>query len=179
MSNISSLPSILRYYSSLDYLESTGVMSGYGLHNGITTTNWTTANKAIYAPISIPHIFTFDRFNWFNGNQVSGNVDVGLYAADGTKIISAGSTPQSGLSQKQQVTVTSTTLTPGLYMLGFAADNTSSRVFQASAAFWTAIDLMYLGFAVQATAFPLPSPATFANPDVVEFPYVGITPTGL
>src|SRR5688500_5012668 len=57
---------------------------------------WPSANLALYVPILIPERITVDRFFSHNGAAVGDNLDLGLYTEDGTRVVSTGSTAQSG-----------------------------------------------------------------------------------
>jgi hypothetical protein len=96
---------------------------------------------------------------WRNGTAVAGNVDCGVFALDGTLIVSCGSTAQSGTSNFQIVTVTETLLAPGAYYLALAASSTSAQ-FQRNT--YTLAE--ELGGILQAASqLPLATLPTFAN----------------
>lgn len=74
------------------------------------TTNFA-ANLLVFIPLILNEPFVLSQFFWFNGTAVNGNTDVGIYTEDGlTKLISTGSTANSGTSAIQVVNVTDTTL---------------------------------------------------------------------
>lgn len=115
------------------------------------------ANLAIYIPFTVYETITIVKLSILNGAAVSGNVDVGIYDAGGAKIISTGSTAQSGTSAIQTFDITDTVLSPGLYYLAIAMDNTTGAIENVTV---TAIDVEALGVFQEASAFPLPSSAT-------------------
>jgi hypothetical protein len=132
------------------------------------------ANLAIYVPFYLTVPIIFKTAGWHNGSVVSGNIDVAIYGAKGTRIVSTGSTAQSGTTTSQQVTLASPIqLGAGLYFLAIAVDNTTTQLF--------AMGFGGLGFCQgsgmfqQASAFPLPATATFAIPTQDYLPKFGFS----
>lgn len=127
---------------------------------GTTSGAWPAANRAIYVPFHVLNNYTVVKLGIRNGTTVTGNVDVGIYDANGTRLISSGSTAQAGTSTVQEFDVTDTTLTPGWYYLAAAMDGAGHtfRVAPSVGVGW----MRCLGMYQQATAFPLPATATFA-----------------
>lgn len=121
---------------------------------------WNTSNRAVYMPVRISEPVLARKLFWFNGATVSGNADCGIYDAAGTKIVSAGSTAQSGTNALQEVDIADTLLDAGLFYMGLALDNTTGTFFRLSVG--TAYRAQAMGTVMQATAFPLPAAATFA-----------------
>lgn len=118
-----------------------------------------TANLAFFHSIWVPTPCTIVQMFAYNGATVSGNIDVGLYAMDGTRLVSSGSTAQAGTNVLQAFDVTDTTIGPGEYYLAIAMDNTTGTLFR----FAPGIRLIRpLGCLSQASAFALPATATFA-----------------
>lgn len=117
------------------------------------------ANRAHYAPFIVHGAILVQTLFWYNGATVSGNVDIGLYSIDGTRLVSTGSTVQSGTSVAQSVAVTSFILPPGAYFFAISCDNTTATFMRSNAG---AQISRLLGLALQNTAFPLPATATFA-----------------
>jgi hypothetical protein len=134
---------------------------------------WPTAEKAIYSPIDIPWICSLRKVFVSNGSVVSGNLDVGLYTSAGVRLWSAGSTAQSGTSTEQVVDVSpDLALTPGLYYVGLVLDNTTGTVVRNTPSTQMCA---VAGYYTQATAFPLPSTATFAIDYTLTYtPLVGL-----
>lgn len=120
-----------------------------------------TANLAIYIPFRIPRPIVVTKLWAWNGTVVSGNIDVGIYDATGTRLISAGSTAQAGTSAKQEFNIADTEIGPGLFYIATAMNNTTGTLHRVSA---LPVELMRLvGCAEQTTAFALPATATFAK----------------
>lgn len=134
---------------------------------------WSTSNKAVYVPVSISSPVTIVKMFVLNGATASGNIDVGIYDRGGARLVSSGSTAQSGTSVVQEFDVTDTLLKAGLYYLACAMDNTTGTLEM-----WTmslAISKS-LGIAEQTSAFALPSTATFATVSAtLRTPFIGAT----
>jgi hypothetical protein len=125
---------------------------------GAASATWPTANKAIFVPFILARSFTVVQIGFFNGSAVSGNVDVGIYDEAGTRLVSSGSTAQSGTDAVQAFNTTDITLGPGRYYMAAAMDNTTGT--NTSAAVTAPKPSMY-GVMSQTSAFALPSTATF------------------
>lgn len=120
---------------------------------------WQTANAAIYVPFFLEELFTVTQMFTYNGAAVSGNIDVGLYTEGGTRIVSAGTTAQSGTAALQVYNTTDVALVPGRYYMAVALDNATGELFQSTAS----VPLLRMfGVAREAAAFVLPATATFA-----------------
>lgn len=131
------------------------------------------ANRAYYTPVTIPYTVVATKLFSINGATASNNLDIGIYDATGTKIVSTGSTAQSGTSQVQLIDITDTTLGPGLFYLALACNGTSATFLSHSSA--TAALASVAGIYSQNTAFALPATATFATPATVYVPVIGFT----
>lgn len=144
-----------------------------------TAAAWGTANRAVFIPFVIETPVTVQQVCWVNGATVNGSVDMGVYNPDGTLIVSAGSTGQSGANSLQSVDVTDTPLTPGTYFMAMASDS-ATGTYLAN----TNLGVPTLRAAcvqIQATAFPLAtnaSPATFANPAAAYLPLPALVCSG-
>lgn len=116
---------------------------------------WPGANYVVVMPFSLPYAQTFSRVSWFNGAAVSGNVDVGIYNEDGSKIVTIGSTAQAGISLIQLVTMTSTPLAAGSYLFAMSVDNGVAAFTR-----WTtpnSTNFQALGSMTATAVFPLPA----------------------
>lgn len=133
---------------------------------------WPTANKALYIPFWLPESVTLTQLFWHNGATVSGNVDAAVYAEDGTRKISTGSTAQATINVIQSVNVADTALTAGRYYLALAMDNTTGTIFCWSS---SAQLSKSFGLAEQTSAFALPATATLATITTTRLPLVGFT----
>lgn len=129
---------------------------------------WGTSNMARYVPIMVTQPTPLTKFFW--PMNTAANVDVGIYTATGTRIVSAGSTAGAGLATYQEFNVTDTTLEPGRYYLAANIDNGAG---QAGGFLFTTELCRALGCYEEAAAFPLPATATFAAPTSNLIPSVG------
>lgn len=143
------------------------------------STAWV-ANLAIFQAFELPFAYTVQRFFWINGATLTGppNTDIGIFAADGTKLCSTGNVAQSGTSSVQFANSS-----PAGFRL--AAENTYFLGISNSAAL---ADLfLYGGVSVgpmaacqvfqMASANALPAVATFARATNALLPYGGFTRT--
>lgn len=154
-------------------LESVGLsIRTLGSGSSPASTVYPVANKAIYVPFVARSQITFTSLFTGNGATATGNIDIGVYASDGTRIISTGSTAMAGTSARQIVTVAATTIGPGVYYLAMTASSTSAT-FAATTA--PVIGLQCMGVYQQTTALPLPATATFATASSTYLPIFGIT----
>lgn len=131
---------------------------------------WSSANRAIFIPLHLPGPVLVKRLFVVNGTVASGNIDVGLYTAGLARIVSAGSTAQTGTSTLQFFDIADTPLSPGLVYLAVALDNTTGTTATTS----VSGNAQRTGGVFQmASAFVLPSTATPAAL-VASAPLVGI-----
>lgn len=143
-----------------------------GLQNGaFSTATYPAANEAFFVPFRQFRTVNLVRLWVANGTSVSGNFDIGIYTRSGSKLVSAGSTAQSGTSTLQSVTI-AYQLLPGEYFLAVAMDNTSGHLFRASNTLQQSCTL--LGAKKMAAAFPLPATATLETMDQDYFPAIGM-----
>jgi hypothetical protein len=90
------------------------------------TAAWPTANLAVYVPVRIPTACVVKKLALSNGSAVTGNFDIGIYNAAGSRLVSTGSTAQSGTATEQVVGVTDTALSAGLYYFAACHSSTGS-----------------------------------------------------
>jgi hypothetical protein len=131
---------------------------------------WPASNDALFVPFTLPQATLIKRLFVVNGAAVSGNIDVGIYSESGARIVSTGSTAQSGTSTLQFFDITDLVIGPGRFYLAVALDNTTGTLFRASL---TVPRAQALGLAKQATAFALPATATFATMTAGYLPLMG------
>lgn len=137
---------------------------------------WSTTKFAMYCPIMAQAPMSITAFFVVNGASTSGNFEIGLYAADGTKLSSTGSTAQSGTNTYQSVSVTPFNIGAGLYFLAVTFDNTTATVRSEAVG---AQLLRSLGFLEQdlSGSWALPATATFAAASMSVVPLAGMTGT--
>lgn len=155
--------------------ESCGAMIYSG---GVALTNsyaWPSSNLAVYVPVEIYRTITIVKMAVNNGTAVSGNIDVGIYDYAGGKVVTKGSTAQSGTSAIQIFDITDTTLYPGLYYMAVALDNTTGTLMGYTGG--VAPEIGAHGVYQQASAFALPTTsATFAAYAQTSLPLIMMTP---
>lgn len=151
--------------------------TGYTLSsiNGGSTPSsgaWPAANDALFIPITIKQSVRVKRIYWWNGNSVSGNLDVGVYTKAGGRIISSGSIAQTGGGTALQFyNPTDFNLSAGIYYLAMAMNNTTGTQLRQNAG---VNNMICLGCAKQASAFALPATATFATVTASYLPFIGL-----
>lgn len=133
---------------------------------------WPAANRAIHVPIWLPTTELIVKLWAMNGAVVSGNIDVGLFAEDGTLIKAAGSTVQAGTNTLQEFDITDTLVGPGWFYLSAALDNATGTIFAVTSG--SVVENQLAGLAQQATAFPLAN-ATLATVGSAYCPVLGAT----
>lgn len=164
------LPGISSYsYNSLgDILRCNGLNPA-----SPASTAWGTANLAVYMPFFCPTLFKFSNFTWRNGATISGNLDVGVYSADGRKIISTGSIAQAaGANAIQTASVATTSLGVGLFYFAMTFSSATATVFSLSGLNAGVVTTM--GIFNQGTALPLPATFTLADPTILLIPILRI-----
>lgn len=134
------------------------------------------ANLAIFVPFVLAESITVVKLFNMNGSTAVNNIDVGIYDSSGTRLVSSGSTVQSGINVIQEFDVTDTVMGPGLFYLAKASNDqaTSFRWVHPSATAPTEF-LQTLGMAQMATAFPLPATATLAAIAQNYVPLIGLS----
>lgn len=120
---------------------------------------WIAANRALFTPFNLYSEVTLYSLFCVNGVAISGNVDIGIYDAVGTKIVSTGSTGQAGIHRVQNINITPTVLGAGLFYLAMVMDNGTGQVLRRSIGGSVG---RCEGLYQMAAAFPLPANATFA-----------------
>jgi hypothetical protein len=135
--------------------------------------NFVTASLAVFIPFVVPEPMVCTKLFWGNGTAVAGNLDAGIYDTAGTRLVSTGTTAQSGTTNVQVVDITDMALARGLYYLAFASD-TSGATQKVYAALPAAGIPQSLGLLQMAAAFVLPSTATYAKYASAFMPLVGV-----
>jgi hypothetical protein len=144
------------------------------LNNGVISAVWPSAGRAIYMPFELERPMIVTQAWLYNGTAaVTGNWDVGLYTADGTKLVSMGTTAQTGINAVQSFDWTDTLLGRGAFYFAVACDSGSTTVYRSAAG--AANDWLLWGGLQQASAHPLPATATFASNQTAFFPVGGFT----
>lgn len=91
---------------------------------------WPAANRAIYIPFQVQVPLTIVKIGIFNGTTASGNLDAGVVDEQQNRIVSMGSTAQSGTNAIQPLDITDTLIEPGGYYMTLAMDGTTGTVLK-------------------------------------------------
>jgi hypothetical protein len=151
---------------SIDVLSS----GPFAPQNQSAATAWGTANRALYIPIDIPRRVVIRKLAYSSSTTGAGNIDIGLYDASGTLLVSSGSTAKSTSSDDVAVDVTDTTVGPGLHYIALN-NSTTADTFLAMA--YSAP--MAAGFGVLQEALgsvTLPATATWSLTSATFIPIV-------
>lgn len=135
-----------------------------------TSAVWPTANRAIYVPFTLDVGVLVTQMFTHNGAAAADNIDIGIFNSAGTKLVSSGSTAQSGTNTLQIFDVTDTPIGPGYFFMGLAMDGTTGTIFRAAPGSHV---LASYGIKTETSAFALPATATFSNAAVAYLPYFG------
>ncbi len=111
-------------------LESLGIQTRTLVGTPYVSTAFPAANRVILVPFTLTNVTTFASLAVANGATVSGNFDIGIYDTGGgtatlNRLVSTGSTAQSGTSVPQSVAA-SFTLGPGTYFAALCCDKTTA-----------------------------------------------------
>lgn len=137
---------------------------------------WPTTNKILYCPIRVPSPLTVLQMYTNNGTTVSGNVDVGIYTLDGTRLMNSGSVAQSGTSAIQTINTTDVTIGPGVFYLALQVSNTTATFVRGAP---LVAQMSAYGVLMEAAGgFGLPALATFATAVDAYFPPFGLVAAG-
>lgn len=156
------------------------VVSPWTRENGATASTvsalssaaWPSANLAMYMPFALARPTLIVKLFCVNGATASGNVDMAIYDWAGTRLVSIGSTAQSGTNAVQEFNITDTWLGPGKFYLAVAMDGTTGTLFRGQS---TLQGNREAGWLQQASAFALPANATFAANTTNYQPAIGAT----
>jgi hypothetical protein len=139
--------------------------------------NYIAVGMVVYVPFWVPESVTFTKMWWANGTAVAGNYDVGIYATDGTLLVSSGSTAAANANNLQSVDITDTTVARGTYYMAIVSD-TSGTTQKIMSALPAAGIPQSFGLLQQASVtLPLAtnaSPATFAKYASAFVPLFGV-----
>jgi hypothetical protein len=119
----------LPHYHSID-TENSG--PGAMWRNTVASaTAYPTANLAIYVPIRVRYPVTIRKLWVPSGTTGTGNFDLGLYNAAGTRLVSTGSQAKGTSAVEQVIDVTDTPIAAGLYYLAICADSGTDTYYGA------------------------------------------------
>lgn len=141
--------------------------------NGYNSTAWFAANGAFFFPFTLAKEITFSTLFCMNAITVAGNVDIGVYAQDGTKIVSTGSTVMAGASALQVIACAATTIGPGVFYLAMACSSATATF--ATYTVGQVLKTKFTGIAQMSTALPLPATATLGTIGQDAIPLFGLS----
>lgn len=137
-----------------------------------TPTAWPSANLAIYVPLRVPKAILVRKLWFASGSTGTGNVDMALYDAAGVAVVTATNAAKVASATEQVFDVTDTPIGPGLYYIGLASDSGTDTFacLAVGAPVYAA-----MGLRSEASAYPLPSTATWSVPQTLTFfPAMGL-----
>lgn len=166
---------VTRYMISPWSLESLGATGSASAPP--TTGAWGSANRAYYIPFRLEVATTINRLWIANGTTVgTDSWDAGIYASVGgiptTRLVSDGGHTTAGASVLQYFDITDIVLPPGAYYMAMAGSGTTDHVLRMTGVI--SPDIGVTAF-VQASAYPLPNPATPATTSATFLPLCGVT----
>jgi hypothetical protein len=140
---------------------------------------WGANNRANFLPFRVPRPLIARALFVGNGTNLSGNVDLGIYARGSAgdtlvRLVSTGSTARAGSGEQQDIDIPDTLLGPGRYYFGLALSNLSGTVLGTVTNAAPATALLG-GFSAE-DAFPLP--ATVPAGSSTHFWVIGVRGTG-
>lgn len=141
------------FFQAINFFTNSGFMA---------SRTWQAANTAVFVPFRVEEPVTILKLWTMNGSTATGNVDIGVYDEVGRRLISAGSTAQSGTNVLQQFDVTDTLIGPGNFYLALVASSTATTFFGYPYSADRAAAQHTAGMRQMASALPLPATATFA-----------------
>lgn len=136
------------------------------------------ANRALFAPVYVHNPITVSKIVAHNGAAVSGNIDVGIYIPNeddpitATRLVSSGTTAQTGTSVRQVFDITDTSLGRGTYYLAVAMDNTTGALLFATNG--NAFTCAITGCMAAETSFVLPATVTLITTPSYHIPFLSM-----
>ena len=154
---------MLDFVSPWSALSSGGQQIGTvdGLELAIQTRTWPSANAAITYPFRLSRDKLLSALYYFMGGSQSGNIDLGIYTADGVRLISTGSVAAGTVNILHVLDVTDLVLPAGDYLAAMAASSATLQIMGQTLAGFTSGAFMLArgaGSILQhSTAMPLPA----------------------
>lgn len=122
---------------------------------------WFGANLANFIPFSLTTSVIVRKLFCITGAVANGNVDMGIYDVNGTKLTSAVNAPQGAINTIQEFDIDDTPIGPGTFYFAVSLDNAVGTIFMYTFGAGTLKGLA--GIAEMAAAYPLPAVATLAT----------------
>lgn len=122
------LPAPLHIHSAGRYSLAAAMLNAFDTTQTLTSNVWPANNRAFYVPIRTDVTTTYARGVVINGTNATGNADVGIYNAAGSRLASSGSTARTGTTALDFYPTTDLVLPPGFYYLGLVLSSTTGQV---------------------------------------------------
>ena len=137
------------------------------------STAWPANNLALFVPFRVIMPMRIGMMYAINGASVAGNIDLGIYNAQGVKLASNGGLAQAGTSRTQTLNMAAAyRVGPGqYYYMAIALSSTGGFNMRYTPG---SIVCQVYGMAQMANAYPLPNNAVFASIADNYFPGFGI-----
>lgn len=131
-----------------------------------------TNNLARGYPLYLGEPAVITKVWWFNGATAAGNIDVGVYTLDGTRLFSSGATAQGTINAIQEVDITDYQLGRGTYYAAISCSLSTATFFSNS---YNLHFSKIMGWWQMATAHPLPASVTIAAMSTAIEPLFGVS----
>lgn len=92
------------------------------------TAAWPVAATAFLVPFRVSRTITIRMAAIIVGTTTGGNVDIGIYSANGTLLVSSGATLMGTISTVQTFNLTDTVIGPGLFYMALAQSGAVGHV---------------------------------------------------
>jgi hypothetical protein len=127
--------------------------------NAVSGGTWPSANRALFIPWYVQRPVVVTALQVYVTTSAAGNLDLGVYDANGVRLVSTGSTAVAAVGV-QRVAVSPTSIPAGKHYLAMSCSTTSAQFLREATQPWTFLT----GVQQMAAAVPLPASATFAAP---------------
>lgn len=91
----------------------------------------TAANAVFYYPFLVYEPATAVKMSYIVGGVQNGNCDLGIYDSSKNKLVSSGTTAQGAINTLQELDITDTALTPGIYMMAITLSSATGTFFRS------------------------------------------------
>jgi hypothetical protein len=111
------------------------VISSYSRHSpfgqmcafqGHAQNTWPAANRALLIPFRVSAPWVVRRVFWYNGNDPTGNADMGIYTLDGRRLCSIGSTARTTNAMQGVNLGTPVVVGPGWFFFALCCGSTGT-----------------------------------------------------
>ena len=140
--------------------------------SGAVSTAWGTGNKCLYVPFWLSKPFQVVKLLAHNGSAVNGNLDIGVFDADGNAVIGIAAAAQTGTNVWQEFDVTDQWLQPEMYFWGIQNTGTTGTIMMWASLVHSATAGVLEELKADAN---LPTTATFAKLTAAGAPLVGMS----